>query len=200
MIRFKKTPQNERGTYKYYYGNRKVICELKPGVDGVTDFDIKMLHQEDDREVYYNNKQNHGIRTNKEKEEIRKWKKQYALDYKAEHGFEPTDYELKDAANKEFPMIKTLSLNAYESEGYAGDKNDLEFQAYLIKELNNFNNPRIERLYEVIAELDEEQQWLINKIHFEEESQTEVAKQLGISKQAVNKRLKNLYKLIKEKF
>lgn len=73
MSKVKRTPQKERGTYKYFYAYGKVVDELKSSEHGITELDIYGLNQCDDREVYCTMKSHHGILTNKEKAAIRAW-------------------------------------------------------------------------------------------------------------------------------
>ena len=51
----------------YIDGKTQICFTLKPGENGVTEADIKMLQAEDDREVYYNNKNLRPGRTAEEK-------------------------------------------------------------------------------------------------------------------------------------
>lgn len=201
MAKFKKTPQNQRGTYKYYDADGKVVSELRPGVGGVTELDIQTIHRFDDMEVYQNNKSYQGLRTNKEKEEIREWKNEYIENFKsANGGSKPTDDVVKEAVKKEFPMMQTLSLDFFDSEDDTNDKNGFEYQAYLEEQSLNADNPEIERLQELLPELTDEQQWLVQKIYFEGVSQTDIAAELGITKQAVRNRLNKIFNRIKKLF
>lgn len=59
-------------TYERFLSNKnggyeKEIIVIKPGENGVIEADIKILHAEDDREVYYNNKNLRPGRTAEEK-------------------------------------------------------------------------------------------------------------------------------------
>lgn len=183
MAKFKKTPQKERGTYKYLDADGKVMAELKAGVDEVTELDIYRLHQIDDQEVYYNLKSYQGLRTNKEKAEIRIWISQFIEQYKLEHdGMEPTKDIIQDAIKKKFPMkMQVLSMSAIDDD-YAEDKNELLYQAYLFDESVNKKDSRMERLEELLPELTENQRWLIQKVFYEDIPQTEIAAELGITK------------------
>lgn len=55
-MKYKKTPQSKRGTYKLYDENGNLVTEYKPGENGVTEVDILNLHRLDDHEVYINSK------------------------------------------------------------------------------------------------------------------------------------------------
>lgn len=50
-MKYRKTPQTLRGTYKLYDDDGNFITEYKPGKDGVTEVDIHNLHRIDDHEV-----------------------------------------------------------------------------------------------------------------------------------------------------
>ena len=58
-MRYRKTPQNERKTYKIFNEQGKLIAELNPDENGVTADIIKKLHALDDHEVYVNCKELH---------------------------------------------------------------------------------------------------------------------------------------------
>ena len=201
MAKFKKTPQKERGTYKYLDADGKVMAELKAGVDEVTELDIYRLHQIDDQEVYYNLKSYQGLRTNKEKAEIRIWISQFIEQYKLEHdGMEPTKDIIQDAIKKKFPMkMQVLSMSAIDDD-YAEDKNEPLYQAYLFDESVNKKDSRMERLEELLPELTENQRWLIQKVFYEDIPQTEIAAELGITKQAVQNRLNKIYARLRKLF
>ncbi|MDT2554538.1 sigma factor-like helix-turn-helix DNA-binding protein [Enterococcus raffinosus] len=201
MAKFKKTPQKERGTYKYLDADGKVMAELKAGVDEVTELDIYRLHQIDDQEVYYNLKSYQGLRTNKEKAEIRIWISQFIEQYKLEHdGMGPTKDIIQDAIKKKFPMkMQVLSMSAIDDD-YAEDKNELLYQAYLFDESVNKKDSRMERLEELLPELTENQRWLIQKVFYEDIPQTEIAAEQGITKQAVQNRLNKIYARLRKLF
>lgn len=64
----------------------------------------------------------------------------------------------------------------------------------------NASDPRLECLEELVPELAESERLIIQKIFYEGISQTDVAVELGKSKQAVNKQLKRLYARIRKLF
>lgn len=201
MSKVKRTPQKERGTYKYFDVNGKVIDELKPGERGVSELDIYELHQCDDREIYYTMKAHHGIRTNKEKAAIRAWIPDFIEQFKLEHdGIGPTKDVVEDAVMKEFPMVEVLSFNAVDSFNHAEDKNDLMFKAYREEQSKQVTDPRVDELLELMGELTDNQRWLIQKVYYEAVSQTDVAAELGITKQAVQNRLNKIYARLRNLF
>lgn len=78
-MRIHKTNQKDRGVYKYTTTQRtetgeyvEKIIVIKPGENGVTELDIKMLYSMDDSEVYYNLKNARPKRTDEEKADIEK--------------------------------------------------------------------------------------------------------------------------------
>ncbi|GAA2911899.1 RNA polymerase sigma factor [Vagococcus fluvialis] len=201
MTKLKRTPQKERGTYKYFGANGKVVDELKPGERGITELDIYELHQRDDREVYSNLKAIQGIRTNKEKAAIRAWIPRFIEQFKRDHhGIGPTKDVVEDAVMKEFPMVELLSFNAMDSINYAEDKSDLMYKAYLEEQSKKVTDPRVDELLELMEKLTDNQRWLIQKVFYEGVSQTDVAVELGITKQAVQNRLNKIYARLRNLF
>ncbi len=201
MSKVKRTPQKERGTYKYFDANGKVVDELKPGEHGITELDIYELHQRDDREIYYTMKAHHGIRTNKEKATIRAWIPGFIEQFKRDHhGIEPTKDVVEDAVMKEFPMVEVLSFNAVDSFNHVEDKSDLLFKAYLEEQSKKLTDPRVEELLELMEKLTDNQRWLIQKVFYEGVSQIDVAAELGITKQAVQNRLNKIYARLRNLF
>lgn len=87
-MRIHKTNQKDRGVYRYTTTVRtekgkyvENTITLKPGENGVTELDIKMLHSMDGSEVYYNLKNARPERTKEEKAEIEVWKRIYNRQY-----------------------------------------------------------------------------------------------------------------------
>ena len=71
-----KTNAAKRESYTYTFTNvdgKEQSVTLRPGEDGVTEADIKMLHSLDDSEVYYNLKNLRPERTDEEKAAIKAW-------------------------------------------------------------------------------------------------------------------------------
>lgn len=117
-MRIHKTNQKDRSVYNYKTTVRTEKGEyvektmtLKPGENGVTELDIKMLHSMDDSEVYYNLKNIRPERTKEEKAEIEVWKQKFVGDFKERHGYEPNKYIIEDAVNYAFPRNYNLSLD-----------------------------------------------------------------------------------------
>ena len=112
-MRIHKTNQKDRSVYKYTTTERtekgayvEKTIKLKPGENGVTELDIKILHSMDDSEVYYNLKNARPERTKEEKAEIEVWKQKFVGDFKERHGYEPNKYIIKDAVNSDKESVE----------------------------------------------------------------------------------------------
>ena len=75
-MRFKKTRSDKRGTYTFHFDDGSSIT-VRPGEDGVTEADIKVLHSLDDAEVYNNIKNSRPPMTTTEKAEKKKWETEH---------------------------------------------------------------------------------------------------------------------------
>lgn len=194
-MKSRKTNEIKRGFYIYEFEDG-TSTTLKPGENGVTEWDIYNLNRLDDREVdnYYRNLR--PKRTDEEKAKIEEWKKKYISNFKTEHGYEPHPEDVKCAVKDAFPMNYAVSLNAYEVE----DKNPLLMTAKLMTDLAEEVDPQVERLREVVGALNPYHQELYQELVIKQRSQTEVAKERGVSKQAINKSFNYIKSRIKELF
>ncbi len=93
-MRYKKTPQDKRSTYKLFDDNGKFVTEYKPGEDGITEVDILNLHRMDDHEVYINSKENKLPEWYQPIYD--EWKVKYIADFKDKYGREPFSDEIPD--------------------------------------------------------------------------------------------------------
>ena len=93
-MRYKKTPQDKRSTYKLFDDNGKFVTEYKPGEDGITEVDILNLHRMDDHEVYINSKENKLPEWYQQIYD--EWKVKYIADFKDKYGREPFSDEIPD--------------------------------------------------------------------------------------------------------
>ena len=185
-MRLRKTRQEERTTYTYTFtnadGNEERVT-LKPGENGVTEADIKMLHSFDDSEVYYNLKNLRPKRTEEEKAEIEKWKKEYINNATKERGYAPTDDEVKEAIKEMFPSNYNLSLDyvfGNDDSDTDMDKSRILHQVATSTE-EKVDSPETLRIRELLSKLSEKQKNVVQKVWFEEMSFTEVAKETGTS-------------------
>ena len=97
-------------------------------------------------------------------------------------------------------MVEVLSFNAVDSFKHAEYKNDLMFKAYREEQSKQVTDPRVDELLELMGELTDNQRWLIQKVFYEAVSQTDVAAELGITKQAVQNRLNKIYARLRNLF
>lgn len=208
-MRTRKTNSNDRATYKYTSCVRnedgsysEETLEIKPGENGVTVADIKMLHSMDDSEVYYNNKNLRPARTAEEKAEIEAWKEEYIRRFNLKHGYEPNKDDVEYAAEENFPRNYNLSLDfdAYgelevdkshlaealsttDDYGFSADDHGIEWS---------------EEMDHALSTLTDKQRQVIRLMFIEGYTQSEIASMLGISSAGVKKHLdKALEKLRK---
>lgn len=73
-------------------------------------------------------------------------------------------------------------------------------QATYYYDSSDETNELLDVLQETLATLDESQQQLITQVFFEGRSQVEIAKEEGVSKTAIHKRLQRIYKKLKKEF
>lgn len=75
-MKTKKTRWDKRGTYTFQFNDGTSIT-LRPGEDGVTEADIKVLHSLDDAEVYNNIKNSRPPMTAEEKVRKKVWEAEH---------------------------------------------------------------------------------------------------------------------------
>lgn len=208
-MRTRKTNSNDRATYKYTSCVRnedgsysEETIEIKPGENGVTEADIKMLHSMDDSEVYYNNKNLRPTRTAEEKAEIEAWKEEYIRNFNLKHGYEPNKDDVEYAANEHFPRNYNLSLD-FDADGELEiDKSHLA-EAFSTTDDYGFSADDhgfewSEEMENAFSTLTDKQRQVIRLMFIEGYTQSEIASMLGISSAGVKKHLdKALEKLRK---
>ena len=203
-MKIRKTNKKDRGVYKYTTTERtekgayvEKTIKLKPGENGVTELNIKMLHSFDDSEVYYNLKNVRPERTKEEKAEIEKWKQKFVSDFTARHGYEPNKYIIKDAVKDAFPRDYNLSLD-FDADG------DIDPDKRLIASISDKESDEMfewsERMEEVLSLLTDKQRLVINLMFVEGYTQSEIADLMNISSAAVKKRLDKAKEIIKNNF
>ena len=203
-MRIYKTSKKERGVYKYTTTEKtekglyvEKTITLKPGENGVTELDIKILHSMDDSEVYYNLKNVRPERTKEEKAEIEVWKQKFVGDFKERHGYEPNKYIIEDAVNNAFPRDYNLSLD-FDADG------DIDLDKRLIASISDKESDEMfewsERMEEVLSLLTDKQRLVINLMFVEGYTQSEIADLMNISSAAVKKHLDKAKEIIKNNF
>lgn len=214
-MRTRKTNSNDRATYKYTSCVRnedgsysEETIEIKPGENGVTEADIKMLHSMDDSEVYYNNKNLRPARTAEEKAEIKAWKEEYIQHFNLKHGYEPNKDDVEYAAEERFPRNYNLSLD-FDDEGELElDKSHLAEALSTTDDYgfitNDYGFEMSEEMEHAFSTLTDKQRQVIRLMFIEGYTQSEIASMLGISSAGVKKHLDsaivNLKKVLPEKF
>lgn len=207
-MKIRKTNTAKRGTYTYTFtgadGNEERLI-LRPGENGVTEADIKMLHSLDDSEVYYNLKNIRPEKTTEEKAAVNAWKEEYIKKETAYRGYAPTDDEVEDAIRELFPSNYNLSFdydfgeNDAESDSdTAFDKSQIMYQAALAVETEESDETF--RVHELMNEMTDKQRKILVLTEFEGYSLTEVSKIIGISIKNVKKHHDNAMNYIKENF
>lgn len=208
-MRTRKTNSNDRATYKYTSCVRnedgsysEETIEIKPGENGVTEADIKMLHSMDDSEVYYNNKNLRPNRTTEEKAEIKAWKEEYIQHFNLKHGYEPNKDDVDYAAEEHFPRNYNLSLD-FDADGELEvDKSHLAEALSTTDDYgfitNDYGFEMSEEMENAFSTLTDKQRQVIRLMFIEGYTQSEIASMLGISSAGVKKHLdKALEKLRK---
>ena len=214
-MKTRKTSSNNRTTYKYTYfvpnksgGYDEKTLEIKPGENGVTVADIKMLHAEDDSEVYYNNKNLRPTRTAEEKAEIKAWKEEYIRLFNLKHGYEPNKDDVEYAAEERFPRNYNLSLDFDEDGELEVDKSHLAEVLSTTDDYgfitNDYGFEWSEEMEHALSTLTDKQRQVIRLMFVDGYRQSEIARMLGISSAGVKKHLDsaivNLKKALPEKF
>lgn len=208
-MRTRKTNSNDRATYKYTSCVRnedgsysEETIEIKPGENGVTQADIKMLHSMDDSEVYYNNKNLRPGRTAEEKAEIKAWKEKYIKRFEERYGYKPNKDDVEYAAEEHFPRNYNLSLD-FDADGELEvDKSHLAEALSTTDDYgfitNDYGFEMSEEMENAFSTLTDKQRQVIRLMFIEGYTQSEIASMLGISSAGVKKHLdKALEKLRK---
>ena len=172
-MKFRKTPQSQRSTYTYTFYDadgfeRKLT--LRPGENGITEMDIKMLHSMDDAEVYSNLKN--------AKPPVMPWDKEWNLAH---------PYEER---HKNY----TVSLDALYSEEDGEDTSD----RLLALAVEDEKEEQLQLVRDIVATFPEEQRLLYHLLYIEGYSAKHVAKMYGVTVQAIYKRALLLKERIKK--
>jgi RNA polymerase sigma factor (sigma-70 family) len=209
-MRLIKTKQTERTTYTYTFtdtdekGKQFIRKQtLRPGEDGVTEMDIKMLHSMDDHEVYINIKNLRPEMTDKEKAEQATWIEWFKSDFFIKYGYEPTKDDIKAAVSERYPKNWVMSLNLFESDDDGGDTSDRHEE---LADPNAFVDPDdslpsdVRRMREIVSGCTDKQREAYRLVYIEGYTEKEAAKIMGCTQQGVHKHISLVVKKIKEKF
>lgn len=214
-MKTRKTNTKKRNIYTYERlisnnngGYEKEVIVIKPGENGVTEADIKMLHSIDDSEVYYNNKNMRPNRTAEEKAEIKAWKEKYVKRFEERHGYKPNKDDVDYAANKHFLPNYNSSID-FDADGELEvDKSHLAEALSTTDDYgfitNDYGFEMSEEMEHAFSTLTDKQRQVIRLMFIEGYTQSEIASMLGISSAGVKKHLDsaivNLKKVLPEKF
>lgn len=209
-MRLKKTYQTQRTTYTYLFTDtdehgREFIRRqtLRPGEDGVTELDIRLLHSMDDHEVYENIKNMRPNMTDAEKAEQAAWIEQFKTGFFTRFGYEPTADVIQDALADRYPKNWTASLDQYTSDDDGGDTSDrhaeLADPAAFI-DPDEALPPDIRHMREIVAGCTDRQREAYRLVLIEGYTEKEAAVIMGCSQQGVHKHLALVREKIKKNF
>ena len=183
-MRFRKTRWDERGVYRYVFYDEEGVEQsvvLRPGEDGVTEMDVKLLHSLDDAEVYNNVKNS--------RPPMEDWLKESVAAWRAAHpGEDPDERELKRWA---------VSLDA-EVSGADGSFDGQDSGRLMFELASREEDPMRRVLFEAAEELEAKDQELFELLYVCGFRQAEVARLWGVSPKSVCVRHEKLVKRLKE--
>lgn len=104
--------------------------------------------------------------------------------------YEQLKEEEKNNARRE--TRRHLSLEALTEEGFQVEDPKADIEDQLYKKLEN------NALFSAIKSLDPNQKWLIEQVFFLNRTQKDIAKELGVCKQAVNNQILRILKKLKK--
>ncbi len=209
-MRLRKTATTERTTYTYSFtdtdeNGREFIRRqtLRPGEDGVTELDIKMLHGMDDSEVYSNIKNLRPEMTDAEKAEQAAWIERFKADFLIKYGYEPTADVIRDAVADRYPKNWTASLDQYTSDDDGGDTSDRHAELAdptALIDPDDALPPDVRRMREIVSTCTEKQREAYRLVLIEGLTEEEAGMFMGCTHQGVHKHLAAVRKKIAENF
>lgn len=183
-MRFKKTPQSKRGTYKLYDENGNLVTEYKPGENGVTEVDILNLHRLDDHEVYINNKE---LKLPEWYQPIYDhWIENYIADFIEKYGRKPFADELPGRHR----VLESIDAQTDADGDDLGDSSHLEEELSVSEDDDTLDH--ILRLREIVADMPDQWQKVYQLVNREGFNKTQAAKILGISDVRVGQLIKKI--------
>ena len=185
-MKLHKTRRDQRETYKYYDANGKLVIELKPGENDVTEADIRTLHLLDDKEVRSNLKYRHGD-LKEQKALAEKWKQEYIEGFRNKYHRMPTEDEIAIVMEDSVPDNWIASIEEMTGDGDGlGDKAGF---LYTLDEHDKKLPADVERLNEIIAAMPESWQKIYQLKYIEKYSNCDIAKMRGVTESAIRKTL-----------
>ena len=183
-MKYKKTPQSQRGTYKLFDDNGNFVIEYKPEEHGIRDVDILALHKMDDHEVYINAKENKLPEWYQPIYD--KWKEQFIADFKEKYGREPFSDEIPGRHR----VLESLDGQTDPDGDDIGDSSRLEEQLSVSDEEEVPDT--IIRLRELVAAMPEQWQKVYRLVFMEGLSKVKAGKKIGISDVRVGQLVKKI--------
>ena len=177
-IRLRKTPHNKRLTYKCIDEHGKTVCEISPGVDGVTELDIYNCHKVDDMEVYRNCKMFRPHYAEWLQSSVDDWKMRRKSEFAEKAGRAPLKGELA-------PYEHLVSLDECIERETDGNGYNLLAEELLRQEKTE--PPEIERLHELVASMPLHWQEIYRHSFVECIPTTKIAEERGVTEGAVRK-------------
>lgn len=216
-MRFRKTPQEKRTTYKQMDENNHVIAEVTPDGDwgkfDITFHDeeekkeahkamIKKLHAVDDHEVYVNLKK--WKLPPDEQEAYDRRRERFVKKYESEHGHAPTEVEIENAVGPNHvvdePLVSSEESNKSRSRRLTEGSSRTEKLTY---GMGRKKSPKIETAKELIEtgkEFTHREKQAFRLVFDEEMPPCKAAEVMGITKSRVSQLLANLHeKLMRHK-
>lgn len=118
-MKLHKTWTDKRNTYVYEFydlDDFKKEIVIKPGENGVTEVDIKQLHNMDDREIEQNQKYVSPPLSDEEKAERSEWKENYIKTFERRHGYRPCKVDVDYAFAERFSKRTILSIDDFNEQ------------------------------------------------------------------------------------
>lgn len=172
-MKYRKTPQTLRGTYKLYDDDGRFITEYKPGKDGITEVDILNLHRIDDHEVYVNGKE---IALPEWYKPIHKdWVNKWINDFEKKYGYKPNKKDFLSMHRTYEYIDDQTTANGDE----LGDSSWLEAELAVYDDADE--SDAVTRLNEIITAMPEKWQQVYRLFYLEEHNKTQIGKILGVS-------------------
>lgn len=209
-MKLRKTHMTQRTTYTYEFTemaeNGEYITRtetLRPGENGVTELDIRLLHNLDDREVNNNIKNLRPKTTDAKKAERAAWIERYKADFLAKYGYIPTADDIRYAISERYPKNWALPLNLFDVDEGNGDTHDCHSEltdTTAVLAPDETLPAGIQRVREIVATCTEKQQEAYRLVYIEGFSQKEVARITGCSAPAITQRLNCVIEKIKNNF
>lgn len=189
-MKYKKTPQSKRTTYKLFDDNGDFVTEYRAGENGITEVDILNLHRMDDHEVYVNCKE---IRLPEWFQPIYDaWKEKFIAEFKSLHGRMP----FKDEIPGKHRVFESIDAQIDADGDDLGDSSRLEAELAVSDE--DDTPYTVIRLREIIAGMPEQWQKVYKLVILEGLSKTKAGKQLGISDVRVGQLVRKINAAIAE--